>query len=762
MLMKEISNTFQWGTSPSRSAQTSGPMPQRLAPARIPAQDSFGKTTPPKTPALFFGAQMFKNSIQSIRDQGILVLGREPGKASELSLHLQQEAMNPKLAGVVPGPIPACGLVLEDSTSDVLAKRTLLRTLNTQLAADKIIATHPQGQRLQDLVGSLTHPERFVGVRFLSPAHKNKLVELMPGPLTHPDVLEKTRQLLRATGKVTVTCAKDSPGGLTDRLQRHMQMEALRLLQEGWGSAKEIDAVTLRLLGKKSENPKQQRLGELPLLKNLVGQKESLYNTVKSMSTLGPLYTVPALLEAEYTRLNAPGQKAVAFFSEGLPTPETANSNRPKDERVKMIEARLAGSLLANALQMLQEGLCQPEDLETAARVGLSWQTGPFAAMNALNEKNPALVETALKTYLQTLGKEAPKITPPTAAWDLWGIKSETKNDVCTITMDRPFELNTLRTEALERIIAALEKAEKDPEVQVIVLASNSGKVFSGGADLIMFRDAPSVESFKNAIILGKNLINRIATSSKLTIAKVQGPTYGASTELALGFDRLVVADDFTMKLPEVNIGLAPVWGGTERMIQKLGRPMAKALILNGKFEHGLVPHLPKMLQKLVNGPLNLDVDRDPGFAINAKAAKTLGLVDAVAPRQFLDDALEALLQNPEMRKKPDSNRGLKQYPTIESYPEEIQEAYRLKDIEAETAKDLGRYSKRSRPLAIRLMDQVGTEKEGYLSDDDYKQITEDTQGKIRKIYMLKDMAMALKDKKVLSFFKHFYDVLTK
>jgi enoyl-CoA hydratase/carnithine racemase len=673
------------------------------------------------------------DSLQSLVSQGVWILSSSASHTHPVVQTLQQNQLNPIPLIKMPTTLDkAPGMIWIDDPAR-------LKPLDELTPATTILAIAPGAQRIGEITTGLKAPERVIGVRFLPPADKNKVVELTAGPATSPETLEKTRRLLRAMGKVTVLATQDLPGGLAEQLRLPVQMEAIRLVEQGWGSAKEVDSVIQRLLNPKAEGGKSARRGILPTTSELTGKPAQTLETLKSI--LGT--SLPETLTREQARIQEvyrtaptdPSEKPISrLFPKGVPSSETAQSQLPLPDREKQIESRLAATLFKTAKALVQQGAVHPEGLETIARMGLSWKIGPFSAMNALN--------------------------PTNKTWPLTGVTSQTRDGICTITMDRPFEVNTLKIEVLEAIVQKLKQAEQDPTVRAIVLESNAGKVFSGGADLSMFKDSPSVEIFKWGVDTGKELINRIAQSPKLTIAKVQGPTYGASTELALAFDRLVVSDDFSMKLPEVNIGLAPVWGGTERMVRKIGRPLAKALILNGKFEHGLVPHLPWPLRKLVNGPLNLDIDQNPGFKLDAPTAQRLGLVDKVVPRQLLDDAVAELLRQPETYTKPDPNRGFTQYQTISDYPEAIQQAYQLATIEQETAQHLGRFSKRARPLAEKLLAHVGTPQEGALTDADYQQMAEDTKAKIQKIYDLKDMALALKAKHPRTFLAQLWTVI--
>jgi 3-hydroxybutyryl-CoA dehydrogenase len=131
-------------------------------------------------------------------------------------------------------------LVIEAIIEDALAKKELLGRVGETVADSTIIGTNTSSLSVTDLAGACPHPERFLGIHFFNPPTKLDLVEVVPAPLTTPATVETVKGFLRGCGKTPVT-VKDSPGFIVNRLLLLMINEAARMVDEGVGSAADID-----------------------------------------------------------------------------------------------------------------------------------------------------------------------------------------------------------------------------------------------------------------------------------------------------------------------------------------------------------------------------------------------------------------------------------------------------------------------------------------------------------------------------------------
>src|SRR4030081_3858630 len=132
------------------------------------------------------------------------------------------------------------GIVFEGVPEVVDLKREVLAATSKCVGPDIIIASTTSTILVDDLSGSVGHPERFLNVHWLNPAYLIPLVEISPGAATDPDVTARVKTLLEGIGKVPVVCAP-TPGFIVPRIQALAMNEAARMVEEGVASPEDID-----------------------------------------------------------------------------------------------------------------------------------------------------------------------------------------------------------------------------------------------------------------------------------------------------------------------------------------------------------------------------------------------------------------------------------------------------------------------------------------------------------------------------------------
>jgi 3-hydroxybutyryl-CoA dehydrogenase len=135
-----------------------------------------------------------------------------------------------------------CDLAVEAVVEDLSIKQDLLRRVEKCLAADAIIASNTSSISVTAIAQALEHPQRFVGWHFFNPATRMKLVEIVPGLQTAPEVVQAIRKLSQAWGKTAVV-APNIPGFIVNRVARPFYAEAWRLLAERVATPQTIDAL---------------------------------------------------------------------------------------------------------------------------------------------------------------------------------------------------------------------------------------------------------------------------------------------------------------------------------------------------------------------------------------------------------------------------------------------------------------------------------------------------------------------------------------
>jgi enoyl-CoA hydratase/carnithine racemase len=164
-----------------------------------------------------------------------------------------------------------------------------------------------------------------------------------------------------------------------------------------------------------------------------------------------------------------------------------------------------------------------------------------------------------------------------------------TSNGVASLTLNDP-PTNGYTFEMMKDLDAAILEARFDPDVQVIVVTGHGERFFCAGANINMLREAD--ERFKYFFCLHANeTLLRLEHTPKLTIAAINGHCVGGGLEIALACDLLVArAGAGKMGLPEVNLGVLPGTGGTQRLARAVGKGKAIELMIEGStfsFEEG-------------------------------------------------------------------------------------------------------------------------------------------------------------------------------
>jgi enoyl-CoA hydratase len=181
----------------------------------------------------------------------------------------------------------------------------------------------------------------------------------------------------------------------------------------------------------------------------------------------------------------------------------------------------------------------------------------------------------------------------------------EVRDDgVAVLTVNRPKSLNALNPQTLEEIDKAIDEAEQNDKIKVLVITGAGDKAFIAGADITEFPKMNSLQAYKFAE-KGQNVFFRIEQLPKPVIACVNGFALGGGCELAMSCDFIYASDKAKFGQPEINLGIIPGFGGTQRLARLVGRAKAKELCMTGEM-------------------------------ISAEEAKNIGLVAKVFPAESL------------------------------------------------------------------------------------------------------------------------------
>ncbi|MEM3612910.1 MAG: enoyl-CoA hydratase-related protein [Candidatus Bathyarchaeia archaeon] len=187
-------------------------------------------------------------------------------------------------------------------------------------------------------------------------------------------------------------------------------------------------------------------------------------------------------------------------------------------------------------------------------------------------------------------------------------IMYEKSEGIATITINRPEALNAFNAEVVSEIMQALDDVRADENVRVVVLTGAGEKAFSAGADIKAMKGMNALKA-RELSQMGEKLCSALENLEKPVIAAINGYALGGGLEVAMACDLRIASENARMGQTEINIGLIPGWGGTQRLTRLIGTTKAKELIFTGKM-------------------------------IDAKTAEQLGLVNMVVSQEKFREAV--------------------------------------------------------------------------------------------------------------------------
>jgi enoyl-CoA hydratase len=174
-------------------------------------------------------------------------------------------------------------------------------------------------------------------------------------------------------------------------------------------------------------------------------------------------------------------------------------------------------------------------------------------------------------------------------------VLSAADGPVGIVTLNRPRQLNALAGPLMAELVDALERHDADPQIRAIVLTGGPS-VFAAGADIKEMADASAADMLLRDSI---SLFDRVRHIGKPLIAAVAGYALGGGCELAMLCDIIIAAENARFGQPEINIGLIPGAGGTQRLTRSVGKFVSMDLILTGRMlsaedalRHGLAARI--------------------------------------------------------------------------------------------------------------------------------------------------------------------------
>jgi enoyl-CoA hydratase/3-hydroxyacyl-CoA dehydrogenase len=445
-----------------------------------------------------------------------------------------------------------------------------------------IFATNTSSLSITDLSEVTERPEQFCGMHFFNPPVRMDLVEVISGEHTAEETLDVIEQLAESFDKSPVRVRKDSPGFIVNRILVPLMNEACWIVSEDDATMEEVDSTVKFDMG-------------LPMgafeLGDQVGNDVTYHVLDYMHDVLGDAYEPAPLLE-EVVEEERYGQKTGEGFyeygedSEGAQIPTDAGSEDIK-HRLIAVMANEVGNLVGNDVAPV-------EDIDEAVKLGAGYPNGPAKIAD----------QTGLETLVDTLDdlheeSDAPRYEVSDCLRehaDEGGFYDQSEDDdtveyemirveypgemVGHVVLDRPHRMNTINIDLLEELETAIEALEEDDDVRAILITGEGDKAFSAGADVQSMASSAVPLRGIELSRKGQQIYGKLESSEMPVVAGIDGYCLGGGMELSMGADMRVASERSEFGQPELDLGLIPGWGGTQRLQHIVGEGRAKEIIL--------------------------------------------------------------------------------------------------------------------------------------------------------------------------------------
>lgn len=487
------------------------------------------------------------------RIDGYMAKGRARGKLAARDAQAMQASL---VTTLDIGRLAECDYVLEAATENLDTKRAILARLEQVVRPDCLVGFATSGLPRARIAADAARPERcFVNHPFF-PAWRSLPIEVvLSGDDAHG---QRMLDLLRRLGKVPIVTA-DVPCFAADDIFVNYCAEAARIVAEGLATPAQVDAVVDEAVGGG---------GPFRVMDLTAGNLLNIHclELMRDAPTGGNWFEPPPIFAEQGTR----PWHAAGELSRAPCAPEVA----------RQIRERILAVLLARTAFVADHGICEPSDLDWLTRNALGFRVGLLDLAHVLGADEAHRICTAFAATQR--GFEVPQsLIERRPTRFLRDVQLRRDGDLAVVALRRPEVRNALSARSLRELGEAFAALERDDGVRGVVLTSYDGAL--AGADiteLAALKDAAECEQFSKE---GQRVLDAIAAFPKPVVAALDGPVLGGGAELAMACHGRVVGPQLTLGQPEVNLGIVPGYGGTQRLPRLIGLERAVDLLRCGR-----------------------------------------------------------------------------------------------------------------------------------------------------------------------------------
>jgi enoyl-CoA hydratase / 3-hydroxyacyl-CoA dehydrogenase len=449
-----------------------------------------------------------------------------------------------------------CDYVLEAATEDLKTKRIILRNLENAVTADCLIGFATSGIPRAQIAAEALHPDRcFVNHPFY-PAWRAIPIEVVLSG--HAAFGSRMIETIKKLGKVPIITT-DVAGFAADDVFCNYINEAARIVEEGIATPAQIDKIVNDAVGGGGPlNVMDLTHGNL-----LVAHVQELMAEAPG----GSKWFAPSPLL--YKQGNKPWRD-----------PKGGEDSTFTAAQQKQVLDRILAVLLGRTFAVAENGVCDPSDLNWLLRMSLGYNEGLLDYGHKLGADRVA--EICLGFQKAHPGFPVPKcIAQKRLLTYRRDVKIERDGQIAVVRVCRPELKNALSMQTVQEIKAAFEELDADAGVKGIVFTSYDGSL--SGADINEFISLMTREETEGICYKAHPVQKFISNMKKPVVAAVDGPVMGGGAEFAMSCHARVTGPNLLFGQPEVNLGIIPGYGATQRLPRLVGVERALELLRTGR-----------------------------------------------------------------------------------------------------------------------------------------------------------------------------------
>ncbi len=455
--------------------------------------------------------------------------------------------------------------IVEAATEGLELKQKIFTQIEQLCGEHTILASNSSHLEPEIIFEPLKNRARTMVIHYFFPAERNPMVEIIPGKDTDSKLTHTMMILYEHIGKVPIRVGSRY-GYAVDPIFEGMFLASALCVEEGLGTTKEVDWVAREATGMTVGSFTAMNLtGGNPLTDHgLEGEGQAIHSWFRS-----PQLMKDALASGQPWDVPARGEKLEV----------------PAEKKEKITRA-LRAAYFGLAGEMVDSGITNIADLEMALETALD-MTPPFRLMNQLGlNESLQMVEEYAQAHPpfpvpECIKKQAAAAKP----FEIPFIQRHDIDDVAWLRVRRPKVLNALNQEVFRQLKQHFETIRDDDQIQAAVLSGFGTKAFVSGADINFLAEIKTPEQAYETTMESKEAGEIIADMGKPVVCALNGFALGGGLELAMCCTTILVKKGLKMAAgqPEVNLGIIPGAGGTQRLPRWVGIEKGAQMLRTGR-----------------------------------------------------------------------------------------------------------------------------------------------------------------------------------